>query len=287
MKILVTGAAGQLGAAVVAQLLNTTAATNIAVFVRNAAKVTALEARGVAVHIGDYDDIISLEQAMVGIDKVLLIAGTNEEKRLQQHRNVIAAAKKMGVGSIAYTSRCLNNRHTLVNKLMLGHFETEDDIMASGLQYTLFRNILYMDVIPNFVGEKVFETGINLSVGTGKVSFCLRKDMGEAIANTLLLPVKGNNIYNLTGSTLYSFADVATALTALSGKNVAYTPITQTQFESILTAKSLPAFVVQRIIGFMCDIENGQETTISTDLEILLGRKPTTLQAGLKMIYQL
>jgi NAD(P)H dehydrogenase (quinone) len=287
MKILVTGAAGQLGTTVVRHLLKNTTADQIAVLVRNASKVADLKEKGVAIHVGDYDDVASLEKAMQGIEKVLLIAGTDEQKRVQQHTNVVNAAKKAGVKLIAYTSRCLKNRNTLVNKLMVGHFQTEDCIMESGLTYILFRNILYMDTIPNFVGDKVFETGINLPVGDGKVSFCLRKDMGEAMANALLQDIEDSKIYNLTGNALYSFHDVATALTELSGKDVHYSQIEKSTFEDNLKAKGLPDFVIQRIVGFMADVANGQEDAVTTDLEQLLGRKPATLKEGLKIIYNL
>ena len=285
MKILVTGSSGKLGSVVVENLLKKIPANQIAVLVRDESKVENLKEKGVAIHLGDYDDVVSLEKAMNGIEKVLLIAGTNEEKRLQQHKNVVDAAKKMDVKLIAYTGRCLRDRHTLVNKLMVGHFQTEDYIKESGLPYILFQNILYMDVIPQFVGDKVLETGINQPVGDGKVSFCLRKDMGEAIANALLKNTDGNKIYKLTGSELYSFYDIAAALSELSGKDVKYTPIEKSAFEAQLKGRGLPYLVIQRIVGFLTDIANGQENEVSTDIEILIGRKPINLKGGLKILF--
>jgi NAD(P)H dehydrogenase (quinone) len=107
------------------------------------------------------------------------------------------------------------------------------------------------------------------------------------MANALLDNQVGNKIYNLTGNALYSFNDVAVALTELSGKKVAYTPIEKPAFEGNLKAKGLPDFVIQRIVGFMSDVANGQEDAVTSDLENLLGRKPTTLKEGLKIIYNL
>ena len=37
----------------------------------------------------------------------------------------------------------------------------------------------------------------------------------------------------------------------------------------------------------MIDVANGQEDAIYPDLEMLLGRKPTTLQDGLKQLFNL
>ena len=154
--ILITGATGQLGSATINFLLKKLPASQIAALVRDENKAANLKESGVAIRIGAYDDMTSLEKAMRCIDTVLLIAGTDEDKRVQQHQNVVNAAQKAGVQRIAYTSRALKDRSTLVNRLMEGHFQTEDYIKASGLTYTLFQNILYMDVLPQFVGPAVF-----------------------------------------------------------------------------------------------------------------------------------
>ena len=109
---------------------------------------------------------------MNSVYKVLLISGGDADNGLQQHQNVVDAAKKAGVKCIAYTGRSLKDRSTLVNVLMNRHFLTEDYIKASGLSYVLFRNVLYMDVLPQFVGgDKVFDTGTHLPAGDGKVAY--------------------------------------------------------------------------------------------------------------------
>ncbi|GAB4037439.1 SDR family oxidoreductase [Spirosoma jeollabukense] len=285
--LLVTGATGQLGTIVIQHLLKKTSANQIAALVRDESKAADLIDRGVDIRPGSYDDIASLDKAMQGINKVLLIAGTDEHKRLQQHQHVVDAAKKAGAQCIAYTSRTLKDRNTLANKLMMGHFQTEDYIKASGLNYIVFRNVLYMDAIPQFVGGNVFDTGIFLPTGQGKVPFALRSDMGEAIANALLADNCDNRIYQFTGSEPYSFADVAVTLTNLSGKVVTYTSAEKTVFETQLKARGLPDLIAQRVIGFLTDIKNGQEDEVSNDLENLLGRKPASLREGLKALYNL
>lgn len=284
--ILVTGATGQLGTAVIHQLVQKLPASQIAAFVRDETKAANLIKLGVTIQVGTYDDRDALNSAMQGIETVLLIAGTDEENRVRQHQNVVDAARKAGVQRIAYTSRALKDPATLVNQLMKGHFETEDYIKASGLPYTLFQNILYMDAIRQFVGgDAVFKRGINLPAGQGRVALALRSEMGEAIANALITSNEGSVTYQLTGSESYSFYDVAAALTSLSGKSVIYTPAEPADFKAQLIGRGLPDVVARRIIGFITDIANGQEDIISPDLEKLLGRKPTGLEEGLALLY--
>ena len=285
--ILVTGATGQLGTAVIQNLLKKTSATQVAALVRDESKASALKEQGVDIRVGSYDDTASLDKAMQGIETVLLIAGTDEDNRLRQHRNVVDAAKKAGVQCVAYTSRMLKDPTTLANKLMEGHFQTEDYIKECGLNYVLFRNVLYMDTIPQFVGGKVFEAGINLPVDQGRVPFALRSEMGEAIAKVLLERDRSNHIYTLTGSESYSFDDVAATLTDLSGKAVGYTPTEKSNFESQMKGRGVPEMMIERVTGFLTDIKNGQEEEVSPDLENLLGRKPASLKEGLKVLFNL
>ena len=272
--ILVTGATGHLGAAVVAQLLRRGPAARIAAFARDEAKAAPLRASGVDVRLGDLDDPASLERAMRGIERVLLISGTDEERGLRQHENAIAAAKGAGVRLLAYTGHALKDRTRLANRLMDRHFETEDLIRASGLAYRLFRNALYLDTVPVFSGGRALETGFALPAGEGRVAFALRSEQGEAIANALAADGPENTITNLTGGEASSFFDVAATLSELSGREVRYTPLEDAEFE----AKSL---------GFMTDIRNVQEDEVHPDLETLLGRPPATLREGLSTLFDL
>ncbi len=285
--ILVTGATGHLGTAVIRQLLTKIPAHKIAAFARDANKAAGLKEKGVDVRIGSYDDTDSLDKAMRGVEKVLLIASNDEQNRLSQHRNVVDAAKNAGVNCVAYTSRNLKDRSTMVNRLMDEHFQTEDFVRESGLNYVLFRNALYLDVMPQFAGEKVFETGINLPAGEGRVAYALRSELGEAIANALAKDDCDNRIYQLTGSEAHTFGDVATALSELSGEKVTYTPVEKSAFETQMKERGVPESVIEKVAGFIADIENGQEQEISFELENLLERQPASLRDGLKTIFKL
>ncbi len=284
--ILITGATGQLGRAVIQTLLKKTPANEIAAFVRDEGKAADLKERGVKLCVGSYEDVSSLDWAMQGVEKALLISGT-EENRVQQHQNVVDAAKRAEVALIAYTSRVVKNQDTS-NPLMASHFATEDYIKNSGLNYVLLRNALYMDVIPRYVGgEKVFETGIHLPTGEGKVSFALREELGEATANLLAEEGPKSQVYELTAGEAWSFYDVANALTELSGREVTYTPIERPEFEARMRERGLPEFVIRILLDFHREIRNGLLDEVSPEMERLLGRKPAPLPEGLKALFNL
>lgn len=287
-KILVTGATGQMGSVVIKTLLQKLQPNQINVISRNKEKVIEFQSKGFNAFEGDYNDIVALEKAMQGVDTVLLISSGDQGDRMQEHKNVIGTAKKSGVANIAYTSRAMRDRSSLANKLMVEHFDTEDYIIASGLNYTLFRNILYMDAIPQFIGGNIaIEKGIFQPAGEGKVSFALRSEMSEAIANVLMNENCTNKIYHFTSNKTYSFYDIATALSELSGTEVKYTAIDENTFIEMMKQRNLPDFLIQKILAFITDIKHNQEADIYNDLEIALGRKPTTLKDGLKILFNL
>jgi len=287
--ILITGATGKLGTKVIETLLiNKIPADKIAALVRDENKAATLKEKGIDLRLGDYDNRASLDKAMEGIEKVLLISALDEGKIVKQHQNVIDAAKKAGVSCIAYTSHCLKDRYSLANPLMETHFETEDYIKASGMEYILFRNILYMDSMAMFMlGKNVLKTGIQLPAGEGAVSYALRSDEAEAIGNVLSVNENTSRIYNFTGNRIYSFNDVAKALSELTGNHIEYSPISLESFKAQKLAAGLPEHAIKMISSFMTDIKNGQGSTVSKDLEEALGRKPTDLKSGLKLLLNL
>jgi len=287
-KILVTGATGQLGSAVIKTLLKKISSDNVSILTRNADKQAEFSSKGFHAFTGSYNELPSLKKAMAGVDTVLLISSGDQGDRMQEHKNVVDAAKEMQVKTIAYTSRSLHNRESLANKLMAEHFETEEYIRASGLDYVFFRNSLYMDAIPQFIGgAAALEKGIFLPAGNGNVAFSLRSELGEAIANVLLQAEPRNTIYHFTGNRTWTFHDVAAALSELSGKELLYTDITEQAFAQLMEQKGIPGHLVRKITDFVTDIKEDQEAGVYNDLETALGRKPAGLREGLKMLFDL
>lgn len=94
-----------------------------------------------------------------------------------------------------------------------------------------------------------------------------------------------NKTYQFTNNETYSFFDVANLLSELSGKEIKYTPIEFPAFEEAMKKKGLPEPVINKMGGFLMDIKNNQEAVVTYDLENKLGRKPTSLKEGLKILF--
>ena len=286
--ILVTGATGQLGTIVINELLKKVPADKLAVLVRDENKATAFKDQGISIRTATYQDTAALATALQGIEKVLLISSSDLNGRFEQHKNVVDAAKTAGVKHILYTGITMQHvESSPLKDFASDHFRTEEYILASGLMYTFLQNSLYAEVIPMFAGPQAVETGIFFPAGEGKVSFAARQDLGEATANILATDGHENKTYQLTGTTAYSFADVATTLSSLANKTVNYISPEPAAFEEALKGFGLPAEIIGMSLGFAAAIKHNDFEVVDTTLERLLGRKTTDLTSYLKAAYNL
>lgn len=284
--ILITGATGALGQQTIKHLLKSKDAKEITVLVRNESKARTFIDQGINVKIGSYEDINSLKRATQGIDQLLLIPSPSGTI-FSENKNVIDTAKKHGVKHILYTSLLVKNiEKSPLKALLQQHLETEKYAKESGIPFTILKNTMYADAIPLFVGNDVLENGVYLHAADGKVPFALRRELGEAAANTLLDEKHLNKEYELTASEYYTYADVANALSDLSGKQVPfYAETTVEEYENHLRKKGVHAGELFAISGFVTDKRNAVFQLLSNDLEHLLDRKPLSLKESLREIY--
>jgi NAD(P)H dehydrogenase (quinone) len=288
-NILVTGATGGLGKAVIENLLKTVSPGDLAVLVRDPAKATDLQAQGVSVKQGDYNDYASLIAAFEGVDKLFLVSGNDIPNRVPQHTNAINAAKEAGVQHLVYTSfqRKTEDGSSAAAFVAEAHLATEKLLKESGLTYTILKNALYLDVLPLFMGPVLDTNTIYLPAGEGKVPYASRADMGAAGAAVLTGTGHENKSYEISNDTSYSFQDIARILSDLSNKTIQYFSPTAEEFGSALAAAGVPAGAIEMTAGFCVGMAQGEFDFPGTDLEKLLGRKPETAAQFLKAAYKL
>ena len=167
MKLAVTGATGHLGRLVVQDLIKSVPAQDVVAVVRDAAKAADLAAQGVQVRVAPYDDPAALEAALAGVERLLLVSSSEVGRRVEQHQNVIDAAKAAGVQFIAYTSAPMAATTSLI--LAPDHKATEELLFNSGLDFVILRNNWYTE---NYLPQ------LNTARQTGKVVAAVRAGAG-------------------------------------------------------------------------------------------------------------
>ncbi|TCV65467.1 NAD(P)H dehydrogenase (quinone) [Neorhizobium sp. R1-B] len=284
-RLLVTGAAGQLGRAVLRHLTQTfkVAPGDIVAASRDPQKLAGLAAEGIETRAADFDDEAGLVKAFTGIDRVLIIS-TDElavpGKRLNQHRNAVAAAAKAGVKHIVYTS--MPNPDKSLVTFAPDHLGTEEAIKASGVAYTILRNSWYSD---NYLMSMPHNLQVGrwyTAMGAGKVANISRDDCARAAAAALANPPAGNQTLTLTGPESLPAEDIAARVSKAAGKPLEVVHVTDEQLSHGLAGAGLPPFVVEMLVSADANIRAGNFDLLTDAFEKLTGAAPQPLAAYLE-----
>ncbi len=282
MKMLVTGATGKFGTKVVETLLKTVPASQLAVSVRNPEKAEGIQARGVEVRHGDFDHPETLDSAFAGIDRLLIISADGDnETRIRQHANAVAAAERARVKFIAYTS--LANAQESKNLFAPTHQATEKAILKTGIPYSFLRNNWYLEnEIPSIQGVIAGAPWVT-SAGNGMVGWAPQQDYAEAAAAVLSGNGHENTIYELSGKSLTQ-EELVSVLSNVLGKEVPVQQVDDDTYADIMKNAGIPDFVLPILVEIQRSIRVGSLDFESKDFEKLLGRPATSISEALPQI---
>jgi uncharacterized protein YbjT (DUF2867 family) len=216
--ILVTGAAGKTGKAVVEALA--TRGASVRALVRRKESAAALEALGAAeVIIGSFEDSAALARAAAGARAIYHICPNVSRDEEAFARAVLAAARVHSVTRFVYHSVL----HPQV-EAMPHHWakmRVEEMLFASGLAPTILQPTAYMqNILGGWRGirdDGVFR--IPYPVET-RLSFVDLADLADAAAVVLMNDGHAGATYEIAGTGPMSQAEVAAAIAAVLNRDV-------------------------------------------------------------------
>ena len=277
--ILITGASGTVGRAVLDEVRKTGAAFRA--MYRNEADAKKAPA-GTATVIADFGDKESLRRALAGVDTVFLVCSPIPQL-VELESNVIDVCTEKGV------------RHVLLNSSLGAgdypksfpswHRQVEDKLEASKMAHTILRPNSFLQNIVAFNAPSIRAQGaFYAAMGDAKLSFIDVRDVGGAAAKILTAPrAHAGKTYELNGPEAFSYGEVAEHISRVTGQEVKFVDIPEEAQRKAMLELGLPEWQVTALLElqqYYSKLGKGGEVTDT--LAKLLGRAPIALDPFLK-----
>ena len=258
--ILVTGATGNVGGAVLRRL----AAEGRAVrtLIRSPDQAQRLPA-GVETVIGGFEDRQALARAFEGVDVTFMTAFSHPDFLALQD-NIIAAARNVGVRVIARISG-MGADENAAPGYSRDHGVADRRLACSGLGYLLLR--------PNWFHQNFHSMAaggaIRLPVGDGRVSFVDVRDIAAVAIAALDDQGLWNQAFTLTGPETLSHAEVADIISDATGRRVVFEDLSE---DAWAAESGMDAGAAADLNGLFRDIRAGRMAPVADDVERVTGR---------------
>ncbi|MEQ1802199.1 MAG: NAD(P)H-binding protein [Gammaproteobacteria bacterium] len=226
MTIAITAASGRLGHAILRELGRHGRTGDVVAVARDPGRV---QVPGVGKRAGDYASLASMTAALAGIDTAIMISApvAGGSERIPLHRNVIEAARNAGVRRVLFTSVIGNGREmdTYFGATQRVNRQTEADLQASGLEWLIGRNGLYLE-LDLIQMRKAQDTGVYSNpAGDGRCPYITIDEIACAYARLAVDGQQAGQIYNITSENLTQ-ADLLALACGIFGLDVRYEAMT-------------------------------------------------------------
>lgn len=270
--VLVTGGTGTVGREVVKRL----AAANVParVLVRTPEKAIVLKGIKAEFMVGDMERPATLGAALKGVESLFLLTGA-DPRQAEFQGNMVKAAKTAGVRHVVKLS-ALGAAAGSPVALARWHRQTEEEIEASGMEWTHLRPHFFMQNTLDFAPMIKTKGAFYAPLGDGKIPMVDARDIAGVAVRALTGAGHHGKIYDVTGPEAVSFHDVAAALTAATGKPVQYVAVTPADARRAMIGLGLHAWLVDDLLKMYEFFAAGGAATVSPVVKALTGKDGTS-----------
>jgi len=273
--ILVTGAAGKTGRAVIRALAKRDMA--VKAFVRRPEQQDEMFLLGARqVVAGDFGDRSDVENAVNGVELIYHICPNVDPKEVEYATIQLESAILAGVRLFGY--------HSVLHpqtKQMAHHWQklhVEEKIFQSGLPFTIIQPCAYMQNVLSQLEPNVDHEVIQLPYSLdAKFSLVDLEDVAAAIAKVLCEPGHEGAIYELAGPEALSYRQIAAKLQAHLNKPVQVEQIKLSDWASNARANGLNEYATGALRSMFEYYDQFGLQGNANVLTYLLGRAPGTL----------
>ncbi|MFD0366492.1 NmrA family NAD(P)-binding protein [Streptomyces sp. NPDC127114] len=266
--VAVAGATGRIGRRVTGLLAE--AGVPVRALGRDQAKLDRLPTGDT--RTASYDDAGGMRAALDGVDTLFLVSAHEGPGRVRTHATVVDAAVVAGVRRVVYLSY-LNAAPHATFTFARDHWHTEQHIRSTGVTFTFLRDSTYQADLAAMASPDGVLRG---PAGDGRVGAVTHDDVAESAAAVLRATGHEHDsvTYDMTGPEALSFAEVAAALTAASGRTVTYVPETRDEAHASRAGYDAPDWQVEGWITSYEAVAAGEMDDVSDDVRVLTGHPP-------------
>lgn len=250
--ILVGGATGRQGGAVVDELLSRGYAVRGMTRQPDGKKAQALAAKNVEVVKADYGDRKSLEAAMQDVERMFFYSGFSRDE-VGEGENVIAAAKASGIRHIVYSSGAAADPAN--GPPDAAKLKVELALIDSGIPYTVLRPVAFME---NFRGQqkRIASAGIVESRGPERMlHFISIPDIGFLAGEAFDHPDQWvGEAINIASDAMTVEEYVAT-FSRVMGRDIKYTRLPLEEYLATMPKPLRPLFRWYDQVGYSADVD--------------------------------
>lgn len=273
MKIGVSGASGQLGSGVVADLLGREGHDVVAI-----SRTPENAPPGAEGRFGDYDDPQSLAKTYAGLDRLLIIPTSDLGRGRRGAQNVAAidAAAEADVKHIVFMSAS-GTRKEEDPAVGASYWQGEQRLIATAPAWSILRMNYYAEALAQ-EAQMSLEGGALTGLAENRVAFVSREDVAAAAAGLLATEGHEGAIYNATGPERLTGAERAAVVAEITGKPMGFVTVTEEQLRGGMAQMGLPEDVVNTVASIQRNFAEGAFDIVTGDVERLSGRAPKPLR---------
>ncbi|HTF20575.1 MAG TPA: hypothetical protein VK658_21030, partial [Chryseolinea sp.] len=104
-------------------------------------------------------------------------------------------------------------------------------------------------------------------------------DIADVVVKCLLEDEHHGQTYELTGPRLLSFEQAIHEIAAATGRSIAFQPLSLDQYDEMLRSYQVPEGHIWLVNYLFTEVLDGRNSSITTDIERLLGRKARDFSA--------
>jgi NAD(P)H dehydrogenase (quinone) len=181
------------------------------------------------------------------------------------------------VKQIAYTSYVNADRYT-DSIIAVDHLRTERYLEESGVAWTLLRNQIYADGLPNQAAQIVHDGKLVTSTPDARVAYVTRKDCAAAAAAVLTTPGHERKAYNITGPGAIGPRELVALASEVSGKRVELVVLDEPGYRKYLLDNGTPEDGINGALSFAAELNSPYLREPSTAVADLTGRPATSVR---------